>query len=253
MRDHRIRRDSRGEAASARRSAPPGVPGLRLRRPRAARGRPARLRTRGRQPLLPRRGLERERVRVDARARPHALGDPRRCQRAERPSADRLRARPPGDRPQRDRRELRRAARAAGGFRPHVPLRDGRRGRNPPPRAGVRGRPRAGARPRLPAARGALLDRRDPPRPCRPARRRALPDTPRRGPRRGRELPRLLDRRLPQRDAHRPSPRRRRGRGGDAGGRALLRRRGRDRRAGAAGDRLGRGERREVAASRRSC
>ena len=64
---------------------------------------------------------------------------------------------------------------------------------------------------RLPAARGPLLDRRHPPRPARRARRRPAPDAARRRARRGRELPRLLDRRLPQRDPHRHPPARRRG------------------------------------------
>ena len=106
---------------------------------------------------------------------------------------------------------------------------------------------------RLPAARGPLLDRRHPPRPARPARRRPAPDAARRGPRRRRELPRLVDRRLPQRDAHRHPPARRRGRRDHARRRPVLRRRRRDRDARARRRSTGTRRAPRRAATRRSC
>ena len=56
------------------------------------------------------------------RSRAHALGDPRPAERPERPSAPGLHRRDHGH-PQRDHRELPRAARRAGGARPHADLR----------------------------------------------------------------------------------------------------------------------------------
>ena len=72
------------------------------------------VRPRGRQPRQPRRGGRHERLARAPRPRPHALGDARRRHRAQRAPAHGLRRRPPRDRPQRDRRELHGAAR-----RPH--------------------------------------------------------------------------------------------------------------------------------------
>ena len=71
---------------------------------------------------------------ADSRHRPHALGDARPRQRAERASA----LRHPGPRPrrrQRDRRELPRAARAPQGRRRRLHVRDRRRGDRAPRRA----------------------------------------------------------------------------------------------------------------------
>ena len=73
----------------------------------------ARLRPRRRQPPEPEGRGRPERLHRHARPRPHALGDARRRHRGERAPADRLRRREALDRPERDRRELPRAARAA--------------------------------------------------------------------------------------------------------------------------------------------
>ena len=120
MRNHRIRRIARGKAASARRierleyrgydSA-----GIALREDDAL----DYVRAVGNLGNLVE-AAGTERLPLASRARPHALGDARRRDRAERAPAHRLRARPPRDRPQRDHRELRRAAGAAGRARPHV-------------------------------------------------------------------------------------------------------------------------------------
>ena len=155
-------------------------------------------------------------------ARSYALGNARRCHRAERASAGRLRRRQARDRPERDRRELPRGEESARRGRSLVHVGDRRRGRRAPARARVRRRPRRRARPRLPAARGPLHDRRDPSRPSRPARRRSPRDAARRRLRRLGELPRLERRRLPQRDQARRVPRRRRGRRDHAVVRAFL-------------------------------
>ena len=104
----------------------------------------------------------------------------------------------------------------------------------------------AAFRARIRAARGPLLDRRDPPRPRGNARRRAVPDASRRRRRRGRDVSRLVDCGIPARDAPRPVHRRPPDRGAQARGRDLPRSRGRDRRAAGDRDRLGRRARREV-------
>ena len=140
------------------------------------------VRPRGRQPRRARRRRSRRTARIRApRPRPHALGDARRRHRAQRAPAHRLR-----------RRHASRSSSTGSSrttwscatqliARGHtftsetdaevvVHLLEQR----------LRRRPRAGALARLSAARGPLLDRRDPPRPSRPARRRAPPDAARR-------------------------------------------------------------------------
>ena len=150
------------------------------------------------------------------------------------------------DRPQRDRRELPRAQGLARPRRALVLVGDRRRGGRPPDRAPLRRRPRRRLPERLRAARGALLDRRHPPRPPGHPRRRAVPDAVG-GRRRGRrDVPGILDRRVPARDAPRAVHRRPPGRRAPPGGCDLPRRGRRDRRARGDRDRLGRRERREV-------
>ncbi len=158
---------------------------------------------------------------------------------------DRLRRRQDRHRPQRDRRELPRAEAGARRAGSHVHVGDRRRSGRAHARARVRRRSRRGARARLPAARGPLLDRRHPPRPSEPARRRAPPDAARRRRRRGRDVHRVVRRRVPQRDAPRQLPRRRRDRRDHAFRGALLRRRRRGRGPSRRGHRLGRRRRRE--------
>ena len=201
MRDHRIRRRE-GEAKPLllERAAPARVPGVRLRRHRAARGRRPRLRPRRRQPPEPRRRCRAERLRLGARPRPHALGDARRRHRAERASAHRLRRDEARDRAQRDRREL---PRAKGQL-----LAEGHTFSSETDAEVVvhmlereyDGDLAAGACARVPAARGPLHDRRDPSRPARPARRCAVRDAARRRGREGRGVHRLVRRRVPRRD-----------------------------------------------------
>ena len=70
-------------------------------------------------------------------------------------------------------------------------LRDRRRGRRAPLERQYDGDLVAAVRAAYPRARGPLHDRRDPPRPAGPARRRAPPDAARRRHRRGRDLPRV--------------------------------------------------------------
>ena len=223
VRNHRIRRAERVQAA-----APPGsraarVSRLRLRRDRPARGRRPRLRPRRREPPEPEGGRRSERLARDARARPYALGHARLGDRAERPSARRLRRREALDRPERDRRELPRAPGAPPGGGSRVHLRDGRGVRLSPDRAPLRRRPRRRRPQGLRRARGALRVRRDPPRPPRPARRHApaLPARRRRG--RGGDVPRVQRGRLPARDPHGLLPERSRGRRDHAGRRHLHR------------------------------
>ena len=246
MRNHRIRRTERVQVAAPPGPRAPRVPGLRLGRDRAARGGRARLRPRGRQSPEPEDRGGPEWIDLDARPRPHALGDPRQRHRGERAPADGLRRPQALDRPERDRRELPRADPRPEGRGPRVLLRDGRRDRLPPDRAPLRGRPRRGRPEGVQRARRALLLRRDSPRPSRPARRSALPDAARRRSRGGRDVPRLERHRLPARDAHRPVPRRRRRRRALARRRSLpARRRRYPGRAPARRARLGRRGRRE--------
>ena len=127
-----------------------------------------------RQPLLSEGGGGRpERLPLEHGARPHALGHPRRRHRAQRPPAHGLRAGQDRDRPERHRRELPRAARAAQRRGAHVHLGDRRRDGRPPDRAALRRRPARGGAPRGRRARGPLHLRRHPPRP--PGRARATP------------------------------------------------------------------------------
>ena len=135
------------------------------------------------------------------RPRPHALGDPRPAERPQRPSPPGLHRRHHGH-PQRDHRELPRAARRARGPRPHAHLRDRHGGDRPPRRGGLRGRPRRRGPGRAPPARGRLRHRRHAPRRGRPARRRPQGRAARRRPRRRRELPRQRRRGDPR--PHRP-------------------------------------------------
>ena len=117
-----------------------------------------------------------ERLAVDDRARSHPLGDARRCHRRERASARRLRRLEALDRPERDRRELPRAARGAARRRTHLPFRDRRRSRRAPARGSLRRRPRRSRARCLLAARRALHVCRHPPRSSEPSGRRASPD-----------------------------------------------------------------------------
>ena len=133
-------------------------------------GRPVR-REAGRQAGQPRDGHRRPDPARGDRPRPHPLGHPRPAERPQRPSPPGLHGRDHGH-PQRDHRELPRAARRAGGARPQADLRDRHRGARPPRRGGLRGRPRR-RRPRGPApGRGRLRHRGHAPRRGRPAGRR---------------------------------------------------------------------------------
>ena len=181
----------------------------------------ARLRPCGRQPADAEARDRAEALALHHRSRPHALGDARRSLHGERAPAHRLRRRRDVDRPERDRRELPGAQGIAPPRRPHLHVGDGRRGGRPPDRAALRRGSRRRRPPRLRAARGALLLRRHPPRPRGDARRRALPDAARRRGRRGRDVPRLLDRRVPLGDATRAVHRRPPGRRAAAGRRGL--------------------------------
>ena len=148
---------------------------------RPARGGRARLRARGRQPPAAEAGLRVARVDLDHGRRPHALGDARRASRS------RTRTRSPAATTPRSSivlngivenyRELKESLVARGA---RVLVGDRRRGGRPPDRAPLRRRPRRRLPERLRAARGALLDRRHPPRPPGHPRRRALPDAARR-------------------------------------------------------------------------
>ena len=159
---------------------------------------------------------------VHARARPHALGDPRRRHRGERAPADRLRRHEDVDRPERDRRELPRAARRPDRRGAHVQLRDRRRDRLAPDRAPLRRRSHGGGPAHVRRARRALHLRRHPPRPPRRARRRPAPDAARGRHRRRRDVPRLERGRVPEGDAPGAVPRRRRHRHDHARGLGLL-------------------------------
>ena len=150
--------------------------------------------------------------RLDHRARAHALGDPRRRHRAERASADAVRRAQDGDRPERDRRELPRAARRASGRGSHVHVGDGRGSRRAPARGRLRRRPRRSRARCVREARRPLHLRPHPPRPSEPARRRPAPDADGRRARRRRELPRVEPRGVPRRDPPRAVPERRRDR-----------------------------------------
>ena len=115
--------------------------------------------------------------RCDARARPHALGDARRRHRGERAPADRLRRREARDRPERDRRELPRAARGPRSTDGHTFTSE----TDAETVAHLIERHYDGdlaeaVRADLRRARGPLRLRRHPPRPPRRARRRAPPD-----------------------------------------------------------------------------
>ena len=155
------------------------------------------------------------------RAGPHALGDPRPAERPERPSPPRLHGRDHGH-PQRDHRELPRAARRARGARPHAHLRDRHGGDRPPRRGGLRRRPWRRRARRAAPARGRLRARRDAHRRGRSAGRSAQGRAARRRPRRRRELPRLGRRRdpRPHRPDRLPRGRRRRRHPADGGSRS---------------------------------
>ncbi len=127
MRDHRIRRAPGVQGPSPPRPRAARVPGLRLGRDRAARGRRARVHARRRQPPEPEGTRRHERLAGDDGPRPHALGDPRRRHRGERAPARGGGGREARDRPQRHRRELPRAARAPLGAGPRLLVRDRRR------------------------------------------------------------------------------------------------------------------------------
>ena len=107
----------------------------------------------------------------DDRPGPHPLGDPRPRHRGERPPARRLLGRDP-HRPQRDRREPRRAAPRARRRGPRLQLRDRRRDRRPPDRAPLRRRPDRGGPRRVRRASRSLRVRRHARRPPRHPRRR---------------------------------------------------------------------------------
>ena len=186
-----------------------------------------------------------ERLAGEDGSRPHALGHPRRRQRAERAPAHRLRRAQARDRAERDRRELPRAEGVARGRGPRLPHRDRRRGGRPPDRAPLRRRPARGDAPGLPRARGPLRLRRHPPRPSRGARRSAAPVPAARRRRERRDVPRLDGRGLHRRDALDPADRGRRGRLDHARGLALRLRRARRARARGGRGRLGHRGRRE--------
>ena len=218
----------------ARGPSAPRVPRLRLRGAFARDERVDRQRACGRQPPAParrRRRVERAPEGLD-RDRPHALGHPRPRDTGERPPAlGHLGALP--HRPERDRRELERAARAPDLRWRRVHVRDRRRGRGPPDRValgtrarGARehrfsGRPDRGRSPRLQRAARPLRVRRDVRRPAGRARGRPQGVPAGCRPRRRRELHRLGDPRVHVRDAQRPARARRRDRGRDAAGIAL--------------------------------
>ena len=128
------------------------------------------------------------------RARPHAMGHARPPERRECPPARGLHGRDHGH-PQRDHRELPRAARPSGGLRARAPLRHGHRGHRAPRRGGLRGRHRRRDAGRAPPARGRLRDRRPAPRGAGSPHRRPDERPARRRPRRRRVLPRLGRRR----------------------------------------------------------
>ena len=94
--------------------------------------------------------------------------------------------------------------------RAHVLLRDRRRDRLAPDRAPLRGRSHGGGPAHVRRARGPLHLRRHPPRPPRPARRRAPPDAARGRDRQRRDVPRVECGRVPEGDAPGAVPRRRR-------------------------------------------
>ena len=124
------------------------------------------------------------------RPRPHALGHPRPAERPERPSPRGLHRRDHGD-PQRDHRELPRAARRARGARPRAGLRDRHGGARPPRRGGLRGRPRGGGAGGPGPRRRRLRHRGHAPRRAGPARRGPHERAPRRRARRRRDVPGL--------------------------------------------------------------
>ena len=252
MRNRRLRRPSPGPGAAPGRTGEAGVPGLRqCRHLDGLRGQ-RRVGALSRQPVgaAPRRRRRRRRIggrRLAHRHhgdRPHALGHPRPGLRRERPSA--LRHRQPGaHRAQRDRGELRLAARATDrpGLRLH--LGDRRRGRRPPGLGPLRGRShrrrprglrRAGGPLRV---RGAGRGRARPPG----GRSQGVPAD--RGPGRGRAVLRLRHPRLPARDPARAVHQRRRDRHAGPRGRALPDRRRQASGARGRGDRLGRRDRGE--------
>ena len=115
-----------------------------------------------------------------------------------------------GDRPERDRRELPRAARRAHRRRPHVHVGDRRRGRGAPARGRLRRRPRRSDARDVCAARRATsrssLIHHDHPNHLVGVQ---APDADGRRPRQRRELPGLEPRGLPRRDPPRAVPERR--------------------------------------------
>ena len=210
VRNHRIRRAKGVQAAAAARPRAARIPRLRLSRDRAPRSRRARVRPRDRQPPELEGGGGTERLEVQSRPRPHALGDARRRHRGERAPADRLRRHQDVDRPERDRRELPRAAGGPDRRGAHVHLRDRRGDRLAPDRAPLRRRSHRGGPAHVRRARGPLHLRRHPPRPPGRPRRGPAPDAARGRDRQRRDVPRLERGRVPEGDAPGAVPRRRR-------------------------------------------
>ncbi len=191
MRHRRLHGPARRGADPHRRPQTPRVSRLRFGRDRPGRrrGRPLR-RQAGGQARQPADGHRRPDPSRGDRPRAHPLGHPRAPQRPQCPSPPGLHRRDHGH-PQRDHRELPRAARRPRGTRPRPDVRDRHRGDRPPGRGGLHGRPCRG-RPGCAAPdRGCLRDRRDAPRRGRPAGRCPAGRAARRGARRRRELPRL--------------------------------------------------------------
>ncbi len=191
MRHRRIHRSAGGGPDPHRRPQAARVPRLRFGRDRARRrpGRPVR-REAGRQARQPPDRHRRPHAARRDRARPHALGDARPAERPQRPSPSRLHRRDHGH-PQRDHRELPRAARGTRGARPPADVGDRHRGDRPPGRGGLSRRPgrcRArGAR----QARGRVRDRGHAHRRGRSAGRGPARRAARGRPGRWRELPRV--------------------------------------------------------------
>ncbi len=202
VRHRRLYRSPRGGPHPHRGPPPARVPGLRLRRdrPRRRAGRPVR----GEEGRQARQPPDRDRGPDAARRagpRPHPLGHARAAQRPQRPSPPGLHGRHHGD-PQRDHRELPRAARRARGPGPRPDLRDRHRGDRPPRRGVVRGRPRRRGAGRAAARRGRLRAGRDAQGRDQPARRGPPERAAGRGPQRRGELHRERRRRDPR--PHRP-------------------------------------------------
>ena len=133
MRDRRLRRSAHGASTADGRTQTPRVPRLRLGGCRSSEERTSRRHARGGKARQPRRGRRDAPIGWQDRHRPHALGDARPPDRAERASARRLHVRDRGH-PQRDHRELPGAEGATRRGRAQVLVGDRHRGRRAPSR-----------------------------------------------------------------------------------------------------------------------